>query len=360
MKIFFIVGEKSADQHSSDLISYIKKMDPDWQLIGWGGDAMAAAGMHLLKHHKELSFMGFVEVLKNLFKIRDFLNEAKTQIVDFKPDILFLVDYSGFNLRLAKWAYSQGIRVDYYIAPKTWAWNSSRNKKLKTYIQNLYLIFPFEEAYFTKKGLKNVFYVGNPTAYQISKFLENNGPQEKVKSIALLPGSRKQEIEKMLGLMAEIQKFYPEYAFKVAAVNDFPETFYKDISQELELHFQQTYSIVNEAEVAIVSSGTATLETALIGTPQVVVYKTNPLTYYIAKSFIKLKFISLVNILQSKAIVPELIQDQYKLSRLKKELDALLFDNKHRNKQLIEIKELKDRMGSNNPAERIYKLLKKE
>jgi lipid-A-disaccharide synthase len=347
MKCFIICGERSGDLHAGNLAAALKDIHPEVQMQGWGGDQMRAAGVEVLQDYEELAIMGFVEVLKNLGKIKGFMESAKAQIGAFSPDVLVLVDYAGFNLRLASWAKSKGYKVVYYIPPKAWAWNRSRAHKLRTLTDLTLAIFPFEVPFFKEFGV-NVKYVGNPLFDAIRKYEADGAFLQKwegKKVVALLPGSRKQEIEAMLETMAEISKQVEDYTFIVAGVSSFSEDFYRSKGGNFELVYGKTYDLLSIASAAVVTSGTATLETALFKVPQVVVYKTNPVTYAIAKLLVKIKFISLVNLVADKEVVKELIQSDYTAEKTLTELKKLLFDNKSRQKQLDEYAEIIRTLG---------------
>ena len=349
MKYFVLAGEKSGDMHASNLCAELKKADPSAELYGWGGDLMEEAGVKVLKNYSELAFMGFLEVIKNLFTILGFLKLAKKQILEINPDVLVLVDYAGFNLKVAKWAKNKGFKVVYYIAPKAWAWQASRANILKKYVDLLLVIFPFEKAFFEKYGI-NTKFVGNPLFDEINKFEEN--PEFKASIcnsnkpiIALLPGSRKQEIENMLSLMSQISIQFPEYDWILAGVSNFNDEFYLRFGGNFRIVKGQTYDLLSVAKAAIVTSGTATLETALFNVPQVVVYKTSAFSYQIAKALVNIKFISLVNLVGEKEVVKELIQGEYNLEKVKEEFQKLISDNNFREIQLLEYKNIKSKLG---------------
>jgi len=364
MKYFMVAGEKSGDMHAANLCLELAKSSPNAEIVGWGGEKMEAAGVKILKNYRELAFMGFWEVIKNLPTILGFLKLAKRQILDFNPDVIILVDYAGFNLKLAKWAKNQGFKVVYYIAPKAWAWRASRAETIKKYVDLLLVIFPFEKAFFEKYAI-NTRFVGNPLFDEIGKFETNpnfkkdNGLTDKP-IVALLPGSRKQEIESMLQLMSNLTKEYADIQWVVAGISSFDFDFYTVHGGDFKVVFDQTYDLLSVADAAVVTSGTATLETALFKVPQVVVYKTSNLSYQIAKRLVQIKYISLVNLVAQKEVVKELIQHEYSLENTKKELEKLLFDNKIRDKQLIEyngiIKTLGVVKASENAALEILKL----
>jgi len=347
MKYFIVAGERSGDLHAGNLAAAMRQLDPAVELCGWGGEKMQGAGVQILQRYEELAFMGFWEVLKNLGKIRGFMRLAQQQIEAFSPDALILVDYAGFNLRLARWAKARGIRVFYYIAPKAWAWNKSRVHQLRKYTDLTLAIFPFEVPFFEKYGVP-VKYVGNPLFDEIRQFrpapafLADRGSKPVV---ALLPGSRKQEIEAMLKTMAELTRTLPEYQWVIAGISTFPRAFYTSQGGTFQLVFDCTYDLLSVADAAVVTSGTATLETALFWVPEVVVYKTSALTYAIARLLVKIRFISLVNLVADKEVVKELIQGEYTTENTGNELKKLLSDNKFRERQLNEYKILTETLG---------------
>lgn len=334
MKYYLIAGEASGDLHGSNLIRELVRQDADAQVRCWGGDLMQEAGADLIKHYRELAFMGFAEVIKNLPTIMRNFRFCKEDILQWKPDLLVLIDYPGFNLRMAKWAKEQGIKVVYYISPQVWAWKENRVKSMKTCIDKMLVILPFEKEYYQKKWNWPVEYVGHPLVEVIDRFRQNptplslslpgNGPL-----IALLPGSRKQEILKKLPVMLEVTSHYPQYRFVVAKAPGLDPSFYEDLLKPYPNVFSvtnQTYALLNQASAALVTSGTATLETALFGVPEVVCYKGSFLSYQIGKRLVNVKYISLVNLIMDKEVVTELIQDDLNPPRLRKELDKILHD----------------------------------
>jgi len=328
MKFYIITGEPSGDLHAANLVEELKKCNNELEFRVWGGERLQAQGVELAKHIKETAFMGLLDVLKNLGAIKENLNYCKKDILKYKPDALILVDYPGFNLKIAKFAKEQGIKVFYYISPKVWAWNKSRITKIKRYVDELLVIFPFEVDFYQKYGMK-VTYVGNPLLDEIGKGNFSFSFSTEKPIIALLPGSRKQEIEGILPEMLTIVNHYPNHQFVIAATNNFSKQYYMSFIKEnnIKLVFDETYGLLSNATAALVTSGTATLETALFKVPQVVCYKTNWLTYFLAKNLIKIKYLSLVNILMDKLVVKELIQNELNANRLKIELDILLNDN---------------------------------
>ncbi len=350
MKYFIVVGEKSGDLHGGNLARSIFKNDPSAIIQGWGGENMESKGVKILKNYSELAFMGFWEVIKNIFTILGFFKLAKKQILEFQPDVLVLIDYAGFNLRLAKWANSHNIKIAYYIAPKAWAWQESRAYKLKKYVNKLLVIFPFEQQFFKKYSINTTF-VGNPLFDAIQNFspdidfLKNNNLTEKP-IIALLPGSRKQEVKYMLGQMNEISEKFPDYNFIVAGVSNLDKGLYEGFGSNIKVIFDETYNILINAKAAIVTSGTATLETALFKVPQVVVYKTSWFSYFIASLVIKIPYISLVNLVAQKEVVKELIQSNYNVSTLSLELKAIVENDDIRERMQIDYENIQNSLGT--------------
>ncbi len=339
MKYYIIAGEASGDLHGSNLIRELRTLDTAADIRCWGGDLMQAAGATLVKHYRDLAFMGFAEVLMNLRTILRNLAFCKEDILQYQPDVLILVDYPGFNLRIAEWAKQQGIRTVFYISPQVWAWKEGRVKKMKQYIDLMLVILPFEKAYFHDRWNWDVIYVGHPLVQVIDRFRESH-PQPVVatdkKIIALLPGSRKQEILKKLPVMLEVSKAFPDYQFVVAQAPGQEDAFYQSLLQpysNVSSVKNQTYALLNQATAALVTSGTATLETALFGIPEVVCYKGSNISYQIAKRLIKVKYISLVNLIMDKLVVKELIQQDLTVANAVQELQNLL-NNTERRQQL--------------------------
>jgi len=334
MKYYIIAGEASGDLHGSNLIKELKKLDDAADIRCWGGDLMQHAGAHLVKHYRDLAFMGFIEVAKNLGTILKNLKFCKEDILQFKPDALILIDYPGFNLRIAKWAKQQGLKVIYYISPQVWAWKENRVKQMKKDIDKMIIIIPFEKEYFKDKWSWDVEYVGHPLAAEIenqkSKIINHKFSEKPI--VALLPGSRKQEIAKKLPIMLEASKFFPGHQFIVAEAPSVEDEFYINFTKSysnVSAVKNQTYNLLSQAQAAAVTSGTATLETALFGVPEVVCYKGSPISYQIAKRVIKVKYISLVNLIMDKLVVKELIQNELTVDNLKHELHELI-TNKER------------------------------
>ena len=313
MKYYIIAGEASGDLHGSNLIKEIKHLDPAASIRAWGGDLMKDAGASLVKHYRDLAFMGFLEVIKNLPTILQNIKFCKQDIEAWQPDVLVLIDYPGFNLRIADWAKKHGCKVVYFIAPQVWAWKENRVKKMKLCIDKMFCILPFEKDYFKNKWNWDVTYVGHPLLRVIESF-KSTTPlvTENKKVIALLPGSRKQEIVKMLPIMLSVTPHFPNYTFMVAQAPGQDAPFYNRFLMgyaNVTLIKNSTYDLLSIANAALVTSGTATLETALFKVPEVVCYKTSKFSYQIAKWLVKIKFISLVNLIMDKEIVQEIIQE---------------------------------------------------
>ncbi len=313
MKYYIIAGEASGDLHGSNIIKEIKHLDPSASIRAWGGDLMKDAGASLVKHYRDLAFMGFLEVIKNLPTILQNIKFCKQDIDAWQPDVLVLIDYPGFNLRIADWAKKNGFKVVYYIAPQVWAWKENRVKKMKLCIDKMFCILPFEKEYFKHKWKWDVTYVGHPLLPVIASFKSTNPlVTDNKKVIALLPGSRKQEIIKMLPIMLSVTPHFPNYTFMVAQAPGQDAPFYNRFLMgysNVTLIKNSTYELLTIADAALVTSGTATLETALFKVPEVVCYKTSKFSYQIAKWLVKIKFISLVNLIMDKEIVQEIIQE---------------------------------------------------
>jgi lipid-A-disaccharide synthase len=362
MKYYIIAGERSGDLHASNLIKSLKKEDPNAHIRCWGGELSQAAGGELVMHYEKLAFMGFLEVLTNLTTIRKALKFCEQDILAYKPDVVILVDYAGFNLRMAAFTKAHGIKTYYYISPKIWAWNQSRANKIKRLIDKMFVILPFEKEFY-KKFDYEVDYVGNPVCDSVAEFKPNpdfrkqNGLDDRP-IIAVLPGSRKQEIEQMLHYMVSIVPGFGNYQFVVAAVPNLPKKYYEQFRRNIvTVVYDQTYDLLSQAKAALVTSGTATLETAMFGVPQVVCYKGNFITYVIARSLIKVKYISLVNLIADKEVVKELIQDDFTPSNLMTELRGLLEDKSLIDKQLHEYQKLKNILGEAGASEKTAKLM---
>lgn len=329
MKYYIIAGEASGDLHGSNLIRELRQLDAEAHIRCWGGDKMQEAGGQLVKHYRDLAFMGFVEVVMNLRTIFRNLAFCKEDILQYKPDTLVLIDYPGFNLRIAQWAKEQGIKVIYYISPQVWAWKENRVKMMKRCIDKMLVILPFEKDYYKNKWQWDVEYVGHPLVEVVEQRLAA-GADEPLSSkpvIALLPGSRKQEIIKKLPIMLEVTSRFPDHQFIVAKAPGMDEAFYDSMLHSypnVTYTRNATYQLLMQSKAALVTSGTATLETALFAVPEVVCYKGSPISYAIAKRVIRVKFISLVNLIMDRLVVKELIQHELTAANLHHELTELL------------------------------------
>jgi lipid-A-disaccharide synthase len=327
MRYYIIAGEASGDLHGSNLIKAMQVQDPTAELRCWGGDKMQAAGATVVKHIRDLAFMGFVEVAMHLPTILGNIRFCKEDILRYKPDVLVLIDYPGFNLRIAEWAKRKGIKVCYYISPQIWAWKEGRVASIKRNVDKMLVILPFEKSFYKKHGLE-VIYTGHPLTDVVDAALTTPAqPIAEKPIIAVLPGSRKQEIAKKLPIMLKAIQHFPQYTFAIGMAPAQDVAFYKEIIQQHNVVLvNDTYNLLKQAKAALVTSGTATLETALFGVPQVVCYKGNPLSYWLAKRLIKVKYISLVNLILDKQAVTELIQHDLSEHNVVQELQLLLDD----------------------------------
>ncbi len=365
MKYYIIAGEASGDLHASNLVKQLKLLDASAELRGWGGDLMQQQGVNLVKHYRDLAFMGFIEVIVNLKTILANIDWCKSDILKFKPDALILVDYPGFNLRIAEFAHDNGLKVFYYISPQVWAWKQSRVHAIKKNVDRMFVILPFEKDFYNKFNY-DVTYVGHPLLDVIEEiktendfkkewFVKNNFTNQPV--IALLPGSRRQEITTMLPVMLNIRNDFKDYQFIIGAAPSVPEAFYKKLigTADTKIVFSQSYELLQVAEAALVTSGTATLETALFEVPEAVCYKGNVFSYHIAKQLVKIKYISLVNLILDKPAVNELIQSDLTKENLVAELKKLLHDPKYRNEMWENFQELKKLLGGKGASEKTAK-----
>ncbi len=361
MKYYIIAGERSGDLHASNLMKGILENDSLAEFRFWGGDEMQKVGGTLVKHYKDLAFMGFLEVIRNLGTILGFIRFCKKDITAYHPDVVILVDYAGFNMRIAKFTKKNNLKTFYYISPKVWAWNTKRAFNIKKLIDRMFVIFPFEKDFY-KKFDYEVDYVGNPLLDAIHNFIPN--PDFKKENnltdlpiVALLPGSRHQEVSKMLSLMLGIKDHFKEYQFVIAAVSNLPKEFYTPYQNipNVKVVFEQTYDLLSIADLALVTSGTATLETALFEVPQVVCYKTSNFTYQIIKRLIKVKYISLVNLVAQKEVVKELIQKELDAENLTAELIKIQ-EGKPKNLEIKQgYKEIKLLLGEAGASQRAGK-----
>ncbi|MCB0554853.1 MAG: lipid-A-disaccharide synthase [Phaeodactylibacter sp.] len=367
MKYYIIAGEASGDLHGSNLIRGLKAEDPEAECRIWGGDLMEAAGGQLRKHYRDLAFMGFWEVAKNIRTILGNIKYCKQDILDFQPDALILIDYPGFNLRIAKWAKAQGMKVFYYISPQLWAWHSSRVHEIKSSVDRMFVILPFEQDFYKKYDYE-VDFVGHPLMDVVDQGVAAEGFREKNRLdsrpiIALLPGSRKQEIERTLEVMLAITPDFPEYQFVIAGAPSQEDAFYQAIIKKsrlgvegVQLVSNQTYALLSQAEAALVTSGTATLETALFGVPQVVCYKGSFLSYIIARRLVNVEFIALANLIAGREVVKELIQQDFNAANLRKELAKLLEpENRRRISEGYAL--IRERLGSAGASRRAASLI---
>ena len=365
MKYFIIAGEASGDLHGSNLIKALKKQDSAAEIVCWGGDLMESAGGRLLQHYREISFMGFLEVVLHLRTILRAMADCKRQIKMEKPDKLILIDYPGFNFRIAEWAKKEGFEVNFYISPQLWAWKEGRIKKVKRDIDKMFVILPFEKDFYKKHNYE-VEFVGHPLLDVTENYVENvNFKQENQLDdrpiIALLPGSRKQEIQNMLAIMLTMVSKFSDYQFIIAAAPAQSLDFYQNIiqatqNQTVKVIQNQTYDILHNAHAALVTSGTATLETALFNVPQVVCYKGSAISFAIAKRLVNIKYISLVNLIMDKSLVKELIQNELTINNLEFELNKIL-DTKNREILFSEYELLKQKLGGEGASERTAKFI---
>jgi len=347
MKYYLVAGERSGDLHAANLVKAIRKLNPDSSFRGFGGDYMRDAGVDIAVHYAELAFMGFAEVVSNLNKISGFIKQCKEDILSNHPDVVILVDYGGFNTRIAKFAKQKNFRVFYYITPKVWAWYQKRALGLKKNVDRMFVILPFEKAFY-KKFDWDVDYVGNPVLDAIKEhqadkdFISKHHFRENATIVALLPGSRKQELLNIIPLMEEIARRFDAFDFGVAVVGNLDRSLYKTLESlpNVRLVQDQTYDLLMNSRAAIVTSGTATLETALLKVPQVVVYKTSRISYQIAKSFIRVRYISLVNLIADRTVIKEFIQRDANPDKLTRELVDLVSDQEYRKRILNDYDEI--------------------
>ena len=365
MKYYIIAGEASGDLHGANLMKALYEQDKDAIIRYWGGDLMEKVGGTLVKHYRDLAFMGFIEVLFNLRTILKNITLCKNDIETFKPEVIIFIDYPGFNMRIAKWAKLKGIKTQYYISPQIWAWKEGRIKDIKRDVDEMYVILPFEKPFYEDKHQFPVHFVGHPLIDEIANrkqadavlFRKENGLDARP-IIAILPGSRKQEISKMLEVMLSIVGDFTDYQFVIAGAPSQDESFYQPFIkiQNVHLLLNKTYDLLSLSYAALVNSGTATLETALFKVPQVVCYKGNRISYEIAKRVIKLKYISLVNLILDKEVVTELIQTEFNKRRLKEELNRIL-DDYNRAVLFLDYYDLEQKLGGIGASEKTAKLI---
>lgn len=365
MKYYLIAGEASGDLHASNLMKEIKVLDSNAQFRFWGGELMQAQGGTLVKHYRNLAFMGFLEVLLNLFTILKNISFCKKDIEQFQPDVLIFIDYPGFNMRIAKWAKQKGIPTHYYISPQIWAWKENRIKEIKRDVDAMYVILPFEKDFYENKHRFPVHFVGHPLIDAISnrplidpKDFRSQLNLDKRPIIALLPGSRKQEIKVMLSVMLSVVDNFPDYQFIIAGAPNQDEAFYRQFIKKENVHLllNRTYDLLSVSYAALVTSGTATLETALFKVPEVVCYKGSRVSYEIAKRVIKLEYISLVNLILNKPAVTELIQTEFNTKRLKEELENIL-DEYKRATLFLDYYDLEKLLGGKGASKKTAELI---
>jgi lipid-A-disaccharide synthase len=368
MRYYIIAGEASGDLHGSNLMKALYQEDPKADIRFWGGDLMQSVGGTLVKHYKELAFMGFIEVLFNLKTILNNITLAKKDILEFQPDVLVFIDYPGFNLRIAKWAKTLNIKTHYYISPQIWAWKENRIKDIKRDVDQMYVILPFEKEFYENKHNYPVHFVGHPLIDAIHNQpkvddavfrIENQLNDQPI--IAILPGSRQQEITKMLSVMLSVVNDFPDYQFVIAGAPSQDFSFYEKFITNDNIKFisNKTYSLLGIATAALVTSGTATLETALFKVPEVVCYKGSWASYQIAKRIITLKYISLVNLIMDKEVVTELIQDDCTTQRIKEELTKIL-EGECRAKLLAQYDQLEQKLGGIGASQKTAQLIVKD
>jgi lipid-A-disaccharide synthase len=367
-RLYIISGEASGDLHGSNLIKAIRKKNPDIEIRCWGGDLMAEAGAKVVKHYRDLAFMGFVEVLLNLGTIVRNLRFCKEDIKAFNPDAIIFIDYPGFNLRIAKWAREERYRTLYYISPQIWAWKQSRVNAIKRDVDRMFVILPFEKDFYNKFNYE-VEFVGHPLIDAIDQFKAKALPKEEFKKkndlderpiIAVLPGSRKQEISRMLSVMLKMIPKFPDYQFVIAAAPGMSNEMYHQYSSNVSTVRNDTYNLLNHAHAAMVTSGTATLETGLFGVPEIVCYKGGYFSYLIARQLIKVKFISLVNLIMDREIVRELIQKEMNESNLQLELNKILKDGDYRKTMIENLDLLRRKLGGRGASEKAAELMLKK
>lgn len=366
-KIYIISGEASGDLHGANLISSMRSISTDLDFRVWGGERMEAEGATLVKHYKDLAFMGFIEVVMNLRTILGNMKFCKEDILQYKPDAVVLIDYPGFNLRIAEFCHEQGIPVHYYISPQIWAWKENRVHKIKKVVDKMYVILPFEKAFYAKFNV-DVDFVGHPLLDVITEakqegshkqeFLNKNGLEDKP-IIALLPGSRKQEISTMLPIMLSVMPDFPDHQFVIGAAPSQDESFYRSIIGEknVKLVEAQTYRLMRYADAGLITSGTATLEAALWGLPEVICYKGSFISYWIARMLVKIKFIGLVNLVMDREVIKELIQADLNRKSLAQELNLLLHDESRRTQLKKDYEQLWNELGGSGASMNVAKMI---
>ena len=366
-KLYIIAGEASGDLHGKNLVRALKREAPDLELRGFGGDGMQAEGVTLTRHFQGYDFMGWQEILKNLGKIMGLFRDVKRDIAEFKPDTVLLIDYPGFNLRMAKWCKKRGIKVLYYISPQVWAWKKGRVRKIRAYVDRMFVILPFEKTFYEKEGV-DVDFVGHPLLDEIENF--RNSPKDLRSElglddrpiIALLPGSRKkQEIGLTLPVMLQVVERFPDHQFVIAGAPGIPMEFYEDFTFgfPVKVLHRKTYAILSLAEFALVTSGTATLETALFEVPQVTCYSGPSLSIWLARRLVRVNFISLVNLILEKRVITELIHSDMTAQNFSAEMKKVMEEGKARSKMLADYTELRNKLGPVGASDRVAALVLK-
>lgn len=367
MKYFIVAGEASGDLHGSNLVKELFQQDHDADIVCWGGDLMESAGARLLMHYRNTAFMGFMVILKNLRTVLNNISLCKKHIIVNNPDVVILIDYPGFNLRIAKFAKQKGIKVFYYISPKFWAWRENRVVKVRKWVDRMFIIFPFETEFYARHGIP-VKYRGNPLVDETERRISSMPIRSEIMGIlqlqdkpviGILPGSRSQEIKSILPQVVKIIKEFPQYQFVIAGVNNIPDELYKRITDSVPVKIirDRTYEILMVSEAAIVKSGTSTLESALMNVPQVVCYKGDFFSMLIALILIRVKFVSLVNLIAGSEVVKELLGYSLNRKNLVKELSAIVEGGRKREKILSDYKMLKEKLGPAGASGRIAKAM---
>ncbi|MBP1651157.1 MAG: lipid-A-disaccharide synthase [Bacteroidetes bacterium] len=364
MKYYIIAGEASGDLHGSNLIKQLKQLDTNADIRCWGGDLMAQAGGTVVKHYKDLAFMGFIEVVMNLRTVLRNMEWCKQDIAAYQPDVLVLIDYAGFNLRIAEWAKPLGYKIVFYISPQVWAWKENRVKKIKKSVDKMLCILPFEQDFYNKWAYP-VEYVGHPLV-EVVKAAKDAPAEPAIADkpiIAILPGSRRQEVRVKLPIMLTMAKHFPQYQFVVAQAPSLDDAFMQELTgahPNVSTVKNQTYALLRQAKAALVTSGTATLETALFGVPEVVCYKGSAVSYFFAKRLIKVKYISLVNLVMDKPVVTELIQNDLTEENLLRELTLLLEDDATRQRIKEDYSQLWTKLGEKKASRRTAEVIVEE
>ena len=367
-RLYVIAGEASGDLHGGNLIAELFRIasgngqpttdNRQLSIRAWGGDRMSAAGADVVKHYRELAFMGFTQVIMNLRTILRNIQRCKEDIAAFKPDAIVLIDYPGFNLRIADWAKAQGIQVFYYISPQLWAWKENRIAIVKRAVDRMFCILPFEKDWYAQRGV-TVDFVGHPLLDELAKHRSLPTVEGRGGIIALLPGSRTQEITRMLPVMLDAAKHFPNERFVVAAAPSVPEAFYRQLigDARVELVTGKTYDLLRQAKAAVVTSGTATLETALFGVPEVVCYSGSAINVWLARRLVKVKFISLVNLIMDREVVRELVQQDMNAEAIRQELGRLMNDGAYRDRMINDLYTLREKLGGPGASARTAHLL---